>query len=279
MKYIDLPDNDIVNYYLNDKFSITKISKIFNVSRETISLRLHKNNISIRKKGSHLRKYALDEKYFDNIDSENKAYFLGLLYADGCNHFSDKRISLSLQEGDKDILSKFSSLLYNAEFLQFVKGRNGSKNQFCLNIHSVYMSNKLNELGCVARKSLILEFPQWLIGENLKRHFIRGYFDGDGSISSSKRRNRQDYVWSIISTNSFCNDVSKFINEELGTHSGTKLHFGKRLTCPGNNITTTISVRGNYQILKLMNWLYKDSTIYLDRKFKKYLELKSIYAI
>lgn len=57
------------------------------------------------------KKYTFNKNYFEKIDSEDKAYFLGLLYADGCNSTSATQnhasIVLNLQEGDKEILEKF----------------------------------------------------------------------------------------------------------------------------------------------------------------------------
>jgi len=276
MKYIDLPDQEIIDLY-NNKLSITKIAKIYNVSRETISLRLKKNNINIRPLGSHNRKYDLNEHYFDEILNEDQAYFLGFLYSDGCNHLKVGKVSLCLQEDDKEILSKLSYYLYNAEFLSFIKGRNGSKNQYGLKICSKHICNKLNELGCTPKKSLNLKFPLWM-HDNLKKHFIRGYFDGDGSISSSTRKYKNldttgiDFKWSIVSTDSFCSDLINFINSEID------IHFSTKLTCKESNlITTTVYTHGNKQILKLMEWLYQDSNIYLARKHNKYLELKQLY--
>ena len=259
-------NQEIISLY--STLSIAKIAKKLNIDRGRASKILKENNIEVKSKGIHLRKYPLNESYFDNIDCEEKAYFLGLLYADGCNHYNDKKkkVTISLQFGDKEILSKFSTALYGVDFLQSIKGRNGGQDQFRLNISSKHISNKLNELGCIPNKSLLLKFPEWLRSD-LKQHFIRGYFDGDGSLSSSKRRLINDYQWSLVSTRDFCNEISKIISSELG------IHVIKKDTC-GNGITTTICVRGNNQILKLSNWIYADSNVYLERKYKKYIELK-----
>ena len=99
--------NQIVDLYKSN-YSITKINKLLNINRDVISRHLKESGIIIRQKGEDLRKYPLNEHYFDNIDCEDKAYFLGLLFADGCNHRDNKyKITISLQEEDKEILSKF----------------------------------------------------------------------------------------------------------------------------------------------------------------------------
>ena len=114
MKYIILNEQDLIEKYLNGT-SITKLAKDNNVSRYVIAERLSKNNINKYKRGYFLRKFkTINENYFDEINSEEKAYFLGLLYADGCNHNLDKKkkISISLQEEDKFILEQFSRIYY-----------------------------------------------------------------------------------------------------------------------------------------------------------------------
>lgn len=261
-------ERDIVNLYVNKYYSITKIAKRYAVDRDTISRLLKRNNIKLHKLGSHLRKYSLNEHYFDNINSEDTAYFLGLLYADGCNHLN--KVDIDLQEQDKEILSIFSKYLYEGnEFLQYIDGRNGYKNKYRLTISSKTISQQLNKLGCVAQKSLILQFPDWLINPILQRHFIRGYFDGDGSISRYKRGNNYDYNWSLVSTKIFCDKVSDIIEKTC------KIHICDKLTCPNtSDITNTIYIRGYHQILQVMGWLYQDATIYLERKYQKYLLIK-----
>src|SRR5579859_7426987 len=268
-------EQQIVNLYINN-ISISKIAKLYKADRDTITRIIKKNNINVRKY-NYLRKHPLNEHYFDNIDSQDKAYFLGLLYADGCNHFDDKRkkVSISLQEEDADILRKFSNYLYNIEFLQFLKGRDSNKNQIRLTIHSRKISQVLNNLGCTSQKSLKLKAPIWLTNPDLQRHFIRGYFDGDGCLSKYQHRKSYAYKWTLISTQEFCELVTNILKTNLS------IHVSQKLTCPktDNKITHTISVSGNQQIIKLLDWLYKNSFLHLNRKFQKFQQLKSLYYI
>lgn len=277
MKSLHFSEKEIIELYLNNNISISKIAEQLKCDRGTISNLLKRNNIKIKPIGDHLRKFILNQNYFDNIDTEDKAYFLGLLFADGTNYYNNlkKKVVIDLQEEDKEILVKFSHFLYNDEFISSVKGRNGHKNQSRLAIHGKYISTKLHELGCVSNKSLVLKFPETILNLELQRHFIRGYFDGDGSISKSNRVSNNkiidDYHASIVSTNNFCQEVIKIVNNNID------IHFTDRITTPNsqNNITHTISIRGNFQILKFMDWLYQDATIYMQRKYNKYLDLKN----
>jgi intein/homing endonuclease len=260
MKYIDLPEKEIIDLYLNKKYSIAKLASLYKVSRDCISLRLKKNNI----KTLICRKYKnIDEHYFDNIDSEEKAYFLGLLFADGCNH-RDK-ITIDLQENDRLILQKLSKTILG-EDATYYKKINKGKNQYRVTIYSEIICDRLNELGCVPRKSLILEFPKLDI--KLQKHFIRGYFDGDGCICE----NNNKYYFSIVSTKNFCNEVAIIIKNNVQINILFKL-------CCENNITTVLYIKGNIQIKKILDWMYKDANIFLDRKYNKYLELSGNYLI
>jgi predicted HTH domain antitoxin len=273
-KYSPEKERLVIDLYTKDQMSLTQISKIHKLDRATMAEVLEKNGIEQRKLGSHLRKFPLNEQYFDDIDSEDKSYFLGLLYADGCNSRSAKNkksIKIELQEGDKDILSAFSRYLYDGnEFLYYVKQRRNNQAMWRLCINSPRVSQRIANLGCVSRKSLVLEFPNWLIDPELQRHFIRGYFDGDGALYGSKSNNSYTYIWQLTSTSQFCSKVSDIIRSHYD------IHINNRLCCPEYNDTTTgITIKGTRQVEQIMDWLYKDATIYLERKHQKYLELKA----
>lgn len=97
--------NMIISMYQNGT-STSQIAKHFNTSKTTIGTLLKNNGIKLNKNGISQRKYYVDEYYFDNIDTPNKAYILGFLYADGCNFTPRHLVRLSLQEKDYEILEK-----------------------------------------------------------------------------------------------------------------------------------------------------------------------------
>ena len=126
------------------------------------------------------------------------------------------------------------------------------------------MSNVLNNLGMHKAKSLILEFPKWL-DKNLYSHFIRGYFDGDGSVYCYEKK--MNWNISIVSTKNFCEFVKNIVENELGIHVHVKLD-GRR-----NDITSDIRIGGNRQVLRFLDWIYKDSDLRMERKYIKYQQL------
>jgi hypothetical protein len=125
----------------------------------------------------------LDEHYFDEIDTPNKAYILGFLYADGYNNEVNHTIVLTLHEKDKDILEKIRKELKCEKPLYHISSVNkhdGKPRELeSLILASKHMSETIKKWGLVPNKTFTLEFPKFL-SDNLVCHFIRGYFDGDG---------------------------------------------------------------------------------------------------
>lgn len=173
---------------------------------------------------------------------------------------------INLQEEDKEILEKFSFSILEENILKFRDlSKRFRKNQWVLRICNKRMCKQLEKIGCPPAKSLILIWPEWLIDPKLQRHFIRGYFDGDGGLKCNIN-NYHAYTFQITSTFNFCQNVDKVINQQIPTHFSYDIN--------ANGKTTTIYVNGNRQISKLMDWLYQDATIYLQRKYLKYQEMK-----
>ena len=215
-------------------------------------------------KGRIKRKYPIKEKFFDIIDTEQKAYFLGFLFADGYNNTDRNSINLGLREDDKEILEKLNVLIQPTKPLQYInqkatrlKGTN-TQNQYRLVMCSSYMSKKLDELGCSKSKTHFLKYPtDEVIPKELQHHFIRGYFDGDGHVRKKKREQ-----FSITGNKDFIIGIQNLLIKQL-TFKRTKLmvRFPER----GTNTVSLISCGVN-KAKSFSNWLYKDATIYLKRK-------------
>lgn len=244
-------------------------------NRHGILDRLVKYNIPIRPDHlTHSKKYNIDETYFEKIDNQNKAYFLGLLYADGCNYTKKGEVKLSLVESDKHILESFNIELKTNKPLRFTKldHKNPNfSNQIVSCIENKKLSKDLDDLGCVNNKSLVLKFPTIKqVPEHLIPHFIRGYFDGDGCITYSfdKIRNKKSPIINFCGTKEFLYSLQTIFNNELG-FTFTKQQ--KRHKTISNNYS--ISYGGKKQMLKFYNWLYNDSIYFLKRKHIKFIEL------
>ena len=266
MKLSDQQKIDIVNEYLNGDTNCCKLAIKYNVGKTTIWSLLKNRKIEIIKKPNKTNKYSLDENYFNIVDTEDKAYFLGLLYADGYNYEERSEILLQLQELDIDILKKFNFYLKSNKPLQFKKSKKEScQNSNRIAISSKKISKRLVELGCPQAKTFKLSFPiEEQVPQNLLRHFVRGYFDGDGSFGIYKIKNRKNsfaYIVSVTSTEEFCKGLQLFLFKELEKqYSIFDDHKMKCIKFGGRNTT-----------YKFLDWLYKDANVFLERKYKKYI--------
>ena len=255
-------EKDICNMYLSGMSSV-KIGQVFNCNHKTIAKVLEKN--SIDRIGVGLRKYKLNEHYFDYIDTPNKAYILGFFYADGSNNEDKQTISMSLQEEDKYILEVIRQEINSEkplEFLDYSNKHDGGynyKNQYRLLMFSKHMSQVLHDKGMPQNKSLILQWPMFL-KDDLISHFLRGYIDGDGHLR------KVGHFISLVSTEAFCNLAKEHIENRLEIKC-------KIVDAPCHNgITRQLIISKKENTKPFLDYIYQDAEIYLQRKYQIYCE-------
>lgn len=260
--FITLNDVLICKSYNSGK-TLQQVAVEFGVSDGTIKERLKKHNIKIRPN----RKYFFDETIFEKIDTEWKAYFLGLLYADG--GVNKTSVNIALHHQDSEVLKKIAYIVYgNCSILKTIKARiyHSKKTKKIYNcsekcllaINSKKFVEDIIKLGCFRKKSFILGFPSYdIVPENIFHHFIRGYFDGDGGTCHSKKSN--GVTMSIISSKDYCVGFQEYLN--------SKLQINSRVRAEGKVARTMVS-RGQ-DVIKIYNYMYKDATIYFKRKRDK----------
>lgn len=240
--------------------SLKKIGEEFKYSVYVIKHRFEEHGWKIRSKFDPIyNTYKYDYHYFDNIDTPNKAYLIGLLYADGYNN--ERGFSIELQDRDIEVLYGIKNLLgYSGEIKKYHRSiEKNNKSDTCkLSINSCYMSEKLTQLGCVRKKSLILDFPDW-ITEDLFPFFLKGYIDGDGWI--------QKYRIGFMSTDKFCDGVQTFLLDYYGIESkiySNKGHY--------NEHTKTFDITNRKNIIPLVEMMFSEPTIGIPRKTNRYIE-------
>ncbi len=259
--FTEVEKQEIINLYLSGKGTV-EISKKYSVSFSWVNEFLKSRNVKIRNRSQASRIFKINEHYFDKIDSEEKAYWLGFIFADGCN--TRKGFTISISRKDKDHLNKIKNVLYDdnryniKDAYAFCKGKKYKISQFWLT--SKYLSGVLSGLGAIPAKSLVLKFPEW-IDKLLIRHFIRGYFDGDGCLHVY--RNRATATFSLIGTNEFLNSVNSILKNKIGL---IECCMSKR-----NRVWYLTTTRHNN--LKLIyDWFYSDADLFLSRKKEKFIE-------
>lgn len=236
-----------------------QIGRDYGLSGDMIRCHLRRAGMTLRRKGWSKHEHHI---YFENIDCEEKAYILGIFYADGCN--TRAGIVLRLAEQDKQLLIKIRDCICPELKLRRINPRGNSRQvQWALGIYGEALQDRLTELGCFPKKSLILRFPQWL-SPNFIRDFIRGYMDGDGCISISKRGHPR---LAFVGTTSLLSSIREIINKQLGIDGG--LYRRNKLDLFS---ICDLQYNGFNKVLPVLRWLYNDATIYMERKFQKYLE-------
>ena len=214
----------------------------------------------------------INHDYFENIDSEHKAYWLGFIYADGSitKKAYEKgsytyRLRMELMFEDKYILEQMALDLesdlkpkeYYNDTSSF-EGYNKPKHTAYIMFSSKKMGEDLVKLGVMPNKTLILKsLPS--IPDNLMKHFIRGYFDGDGSVYLTKDNTIKT---AFYGTHDFINSIQDFLIKELDL---TK----KKITDQKEANVSFVGM-AKQESEKLYHYMYDEATIFLNRKYEKY---------
>jgi hypothetical protein len=261
----------IINRYKNGE-STREIAKDSKVGKTRINTILNENNVLMKTTGNSycISTYTLNEHYFDNIDTEEKAYWLGFISADG--HVGKDGITIVLQYKDKNHLSKFLEHVNSNSPIKYRKGVNA----FVISIYSRHIVDVMRQMKFYRNKSETQTFPD-CINKELYKHFIRGVWDGDGSITITKRLKKRYINYTTECKISICGQFAmikkiKDIIMEYCNANDTKIQLKEN----GIKGFSVIDWGGRIQCLNILDWLYKDSVIYLDRKYEKYITMKNI---
>ncbi len=242
------------------KMNYAEISDYFGLTYDVVSKFFRKNKIAGLSRSDSRRSFWLDENWLDEINSPEKAIYLGLFFADGCNNTSNKisnECYICLHKHNANYLSRLASFFTD-------KPLRKSRNTIRMQSVSKNWVKNLTNYGAVPAKSLILKWPT-NISESMERYFIRGFFEGDGGFCCGKKK--KTYYIVITSTKEFLEGLASILLKRLGIICGIG-HVSKL----GNN---TYSLRiSRIQDVKLFcDWIYSDNIhLAMERKYKIYQE-------
>ncbi len=254
---------------------ISSIQKDYPLSKVAVLRHLRLNNIPIRPdQYTHALRYKINENYFDSIDTEDKAYYLGLLFADGCNNTITRSTRIELQARDKHILYSFRKSLGSTAPIKFIDRSKypNTQNAYRFDIFNRKIVDSLNKLGMHNNKYFTCDFPN--IDTKLYNHFIRGYFDGDGSIFScmTPRDRTPKFGFNITGNILIVDKIQDILVKEIGLN---KIKLQTRYKAKQNS-TRSFCYSGNRQCIKIREYLYKDATVYLTRKHNKFHQINMV---
>lgn len=251
---------EIIKKYILGSSCYT-IAKECNCTPQTIYSIIKKSGTPLRTLSQAATKYKHNENFFSIIDTEEKAYYLGLLYADG--NVSNRVLSISLQEKDGYILEKLKNFInYTGPILTINKPGNRQK-QIKLSITSPTLIKDLFRHGLYPNKGTTLKFPT-TVPKQLQHHFIRGYFDGDGCIYVNNKS--KDYLFSMLGPQDFLINVQDILINNLEINR-TKLYNPKNCKITQLHVLT---YQGRQNVSKIFSLIYLNATIFLERKYNKF---------
>lgn len=251
--------------YLQDKLSIYKIAEIHECSICKVQRYLEKFNLTRNNNESKQlmsRNNIINSDFFKNIDTEEKAYWLGFIMADGNINKNGYNLKIELNIKDKEHIKKFSDIfnLDISECNRYDKRTNKIYNSVTCQLTNVCLINDLKSLGMSSNKTHSLNSTLfYYIPYDLKRHFIRGYFDGDGTTDGRR-------ISFVSCSKDFLINIGNYINEELNIEDYTI--YEKE-----NYLVITWYKKEN--VNKFKDYFYDNATIYLQRKLDKILKVQN----
>lgn len=255
--------------------TVQKVAALTGMSRTSVTRSLRRGGI--RPVGTNNRKHSLQEDFFTDIISEEQAYWLGFLLADGAVTYSkdpsgNKRtnsgVMLGLAIRDRGHVEKFRQAISSSSPIMVLKpGRTGRSTGDSARVH-IYSKRLVEDLiswGVTPRKSASASVPHNAFKGDLERHFWRGVMDGDGSIYWDHRHEKGGL--NLAGSRSVCESFSSWVESLTGRT------YTVRSTASASMFTVTVTSFAAFR--EVAKALYEDTTISLDRKQETYAVIRS----
>lgn len=234
-----------------------------------LAIMLNKKTNTIQNKAFNLGllkppMYKYNKRFFKVIDCESKAYWLGFLYADGCVRelVGKARVEIGLKAGDLLHLEKFVASLEGD-----IPVKKSSQGGCRLSISCTEMTVDLIRHGCIPNKTYhMISIPK--LQKELIRHFIRGFLDGDGwvNLGKVKKSSPSGFRPVVIGFCSFYDVILKEIEEQIRNESISAYLY------KGSSVYT-LTMQSKQSVYKMIEYLYNDANIFLDRKYDEALAI------
>jgi hypothetical protein len=245
-----------------EKKSLEETCKVFGITRQTAANKLRRAGFIVNRRP---KKYSCDDAFFSQ-DTPESFYWAGFIAADGCIKKSRGNTQLKIEISVYDLvhLKKFVSAIKFTGKIENVKWR--STNGVVARITSKQIAQDLERFNIVPRKTLIYTFPEWLINHPMVNHFMRGYFDGDGSVwfYLPKLNKTQVLAFEMLGTENFVNTYADILKEKCDVNTNIRK---KENIWKGR-------FSGNQAAQRVREFLYKDATddILLERKRDRFFD-------
>ena len=243
---------EMLNDYING-LPLKKVALKNNISEYGLANVFKRSNIDITKLeryGKH-KDVNLNKDIFEKIDTEEKAYWLGFILADGYIDKNYQSLEIGLKESDKQHLEKLKTFLNSNAKIRYKE----KTKSYSLAITSKKICQDLKKHGIENAKSLTCRLNEELMNCKLQNHYIRGFWDGDGTVYIKKNKQFQiGFSKTELIINDIKNNISYFNNIKPVNKKRTN----------GYQISL-----GHKKSIEFIKYMYKDANIYLERKYNK----------
>lgn len=226
-----------------------QLSREYGISKVAVCGLLSRRGL-LKNQSASQRKYPLQEDGFDTIDDERTAYWLGFLAADG--YVRNHALILRLATLDYDHIVKFRDWLQPGKPIQTIHSSDGTA-QVGIEIKSKHIVDSLSRHGVATRKTYTFDCRPNM-EPHLTKHFYRGYVDGDGSFGYKGSK----FWFNLLATEPFLVEFQEWLHNEAGINP-TKIGFRRGMW--------KIDKAGRLVVSSLLDLLYPNATIFLDRKY------------
>jgi hypothetical protein len=248
--------------------STVKLAKKYNCCSSTIRNLLIKNGCTRRNNRYYRTKWNFNHDFFGVIDTERKAYWLGFMYADGNIRMHGNQPIIQFRLYDKEMIEKFIDDINGNMPIKWYTSSGCKMPYYGVYLTSQKMFDDLCHLGCVPNKSLILKFPSMKqVPMKFMNHFIRGYFDGDGSVHILNKKFIKNPVSNPIIAIKHKLEVSFSGTKEFLYYLSYFLGFVsiKKENRRASN-TYYCNTINNETVKWIYKFMYQDASVYLKRK-------------
>jgi hypothetical protein len=239
-----------------DQVSVANLAIKFQMGKKRVNAFIDAAGIR-RDNSNHGRKQFFNEHIFDVIDTQEKAYWLGYLFADGKSSTITTSVILLLALKQEAQMVKFAQFI-GADPAEVIHRDNDR--YIRLRVSSKHMTDTLAKLGLKDGKRKTLQWPP--IQDDMEMHFLRGYMDGKGSLKVNDKTG--DWSMTTSGTSHLCEGIQSALLKR-----GLIRILGK-----GKGSASGFSFTGNAKIQEVLDLLYADSSIHSEERYQKYQQLR-----
>lgn len=209
-----------------------------------------------------MRLYRCNDDYFGTVKTQERAYWLGFLAADGCvkHNRGSLVVAVALAEQDRGHLERFREALGITAPVHTETSTASCRVQ----VYSAQLAEDLSRFGVVPRKSATIRWPE--LPPDLLSHYLRGYFDGDGCVHVPKSAPVYRSWFSIVSNTEFLLGLQAYLGETLGFGANK---FGRWNKTAGYEYAA-LAYSGLRQLEAFYRLIYGGATVWLPRKREKF---------